>query len=206
MKLVLHLLDFLLPYGMYAYGIMLALLLACGFGFPMPEDVILVTSGMLASRGVVDHMWTNVVCLIGVLLGDGIVFLLGYRLGPQLQQGQFYKSLMKDGREAKIHTWFSKYGDRVIFFARFAPGLRMPLFLTAGMYHVPFWKFLTLDGLAALISVPLWIWVGYFFGSNLEMLEVKMRQFQLGIYSVLGVGLIVLIGGYFLKKKFKKTI
>lgn len=200
MALILQLLDFLLPYGMYAYGFMLGLLLACGFGFPMPEDVILVTSGMLASRHVVDLVMTNILCLVGVLVGDGTVFCIGYRLGPKLKQMKFYRSLMKNGREEKVDRWFKGYGDRVIFFARFTPGLRMPLFLTAGMYHVSFWKFLCLDGLAALISVPLWIWVGYFFGQNLELLEQKMTQFQLGIYALLALVIIGFLVRYLRKK------
>ena len=99
--------------------------------------------------------------------------------------------------------WFSKYGDKVIFFARFAPGLRMPLFLTAGMYQVSPWKFLALDGFAAIISVPVWIWVGYIFGANLETLEAKIQQFQLGIYSIVGGLLVIILATWYVKKKIK---
>lgn len=204
MTLIIHLLDFLIPYGMYAYVFMVGILLACGFGFPMPEDVVLVTGGMLASRHVVDLLATNVLCLIGVLAGDGTVFCIGYRLGPKLKQTKFYQSILHSDREEKVARWFKNYGDRVIFFARFTPGLRMPLFLTAGMYRISFWKFLLLDGLAALISVPLWIWVGYFFGSNLELLEAKMKQFQMGIYFLLALVLVLIVGSVLMKKKWMK--
>ena len=189
---------------MYAYVFMVGILLACGFGFPMPEDVVLVTGGMLASRHVVDLLATNVLCLIGVLAGDGTVFCIGYRLGPKLKQTKFYQSILHSDREEKVARWFKNYGDRVIFFARFTPGLRMPLFLTAGMYRISFWKFLLLDGLAALISVPLWIWVGYFFGSNLELLEAKMKQFQMGIYFLLALVLVLIVGSVLMKKKWMK--
>ena len=84
-----------------------------------------------------------------------------------------------------------RFGDKVIFMARFMPGLRTPIFMTCGIYQVSFWKFLTLDGIAALISVPVWVYVGVIFGENLELLEQKIRQFQVGIYALLG-GLIVL--------------
>ena len=40
MKLIIELLAHLTPYGHYAYFIMFAILLACGFGLPMPEDVV----------------------------------------------------------------------------------------------------------------------------------------------------------------------
>ena len=90
--------------------------------------------------------------------------------------------------------------------ARFMPGLRTPIFMTCGIYQVGFWKFLTLDGLAALISVPVWVYVGVIFGENLELLEQKISQFQVGIYSFLG-GLIVLTIGYaIIKNKFMKKV
>jgi membrane protein DedA with SNARE-associated domain len=90
--------------------------------------------------------------------------------------------------------------------ARFMPGLRTPIFMTCGIYQVSFWKFLTLDGLAALISVPVWVYVGVIFGENLELLEQKIRQFQVGIYSLLG-GLIALGILYaIVKKKFMNKV
>ena len=203
MNIVIELMNQLVPYGTYGYIFMFALLLICGFGFPMPEDVVLVTGGLLASRGITDFSITVAITMAGVLIGDGIVFSIGQKMGPKLKETKFFKRIMSSQREKQVMKWFSKYGDRVIFFARFAPGLRMPLFLTAGIYQVSKWKFFCLDGFAAIISVPVWIWVGYFFGSNLEVLGEKMHQMQVGLYSALGVLLAVILGIWFLKKKFK---
>ena len=82
----------------------------------------------------------------------------------------------------------------------------MPLFMTSGIYKVPAWKFFLLDGFAALISVPLWVWVGFLFGSNLEMLEVKIRQLKYGIYGVLGVVVAAVIIGFFVKQKVSENL
>lgn len=61
----------------------------------------------------------------------------------------------------------ARYSNWVLFVARFLPGLRSPIFLTAGMTRrIPFWRFLLLDGLAALISVPVWVYLGYFGAYN----------------------------------------
>lgn len=193
----------LTPYGGYAYLLMFILLLACGFGFPMPEDVVLVTGGLLASRGVTDFYTTVLVTMAGVLIGDGVVFLIGKNMGPRIKQSNFFNRMMSKEREQRVLSWFTKYGDRVVFFARFAPGLRMPLFLTAGIYQIPTWKFFCLDGFAALISVPVWIWVGYFFGSNLEVLGEKMHQLQVGLYGFLLATAIIFLFVWFIKKKLK---
>lgn len=203
MKLVIEFLEHLTPYGNYGYVIMFLVLLACGFGFPMPEDVVLVTGGILSALKVTDFWLTMLVCLVGVLLGDSIVFTIGNKMGPRLKLTSLYKRIMPAAREKQVMTWFARYGDKVIFFARFAPGLRMPLFLTAGMYHVPFWKFLCLDGFAAIISVPAWVWVGHLFGENLDALEAKMRQMQMGIYSILSIILVASVIYIVLKRKIK---
>lgn len=205
MKLVIGLLSALIPYGFYAYGIMFGILIACGFGFPMPEDVILVVGGILASRDIVDFYGTIVVCMLGVLIGDGTVFTIGRKMGPKIKNTKIFKRIMKVKREKKVKEWFAKYGDKVIFFARFAPGLRMPLFLTAGMYQISPWKFLAFDGFAAIISVPIWIWIGFLFGSNMERLEEKMQQMQFGVYSVLGLIVLVIFSFWFMKRKVKDS-
>ena len=87
----------------------------------------------------------------------------------------------------------------------FMPGLRTPLFFATGSYHVPFWKFFMLDGIAALISVPLWVYVGFLFGENLEELEQVMRNAQVGIYAGLGLIIVLFAGAYVLKKRLLRV-
>jgi membrane protein DedA with SNARE-associated domain len=166
----------------------------------MPEDIVLITGGILASHGVTDFWMVNVVCMAGVLIGDGIVFTLGRRFGPSIKSKGIFKRIFNEKRDAQVRTVFDKYGDKVIFMGRFMPGLRTPIFLSAGVYQVPPWKFFALDGLAAIISVPLWIWVGYFFGQNMAALEHKIKQFQFGIYAALGALIIVFFASKLLKK------
>lgn len=202
MRLIIDLLAFLMPYGTLAYIFMFVILIACGFGLPLPEDIVLITGGMLASHGVTRFSLTLAVCMAGVLIGDGIIFCAGSIMGERIKKIRLIKFILKGERDTKIQYWFSKYGDKVIFLARFMPGFRTPLFLTAGIYRVPVWKFFLLDGFAALISVPLWIWLGFFFGSNLELLEHKIHQLKVGIYGILGIVLVSAIVFYYVKKQF----
>jgi membrane protein DedA with SNARE-associated domain len=202
MKLLIDLLHFIQPYGIYSYAVILAVLLACGFGLPLPEDITLVTAGILAARDVIDFKMAVVICMIGVLLGDGIIFVLGSRYGVKLRGSKFFNMVLPEKRDAAVKAIIQKYGDKVIFMARFMPGLRTPLFFATGSYHVPFWKFLLLDGFAAIISVPLWVYVGFLFGANLEELEVVIKRAQVGIYVALAALILLFVGGYFLKKRF----
>ncbi|MCX6123995.1 MAG: DedA family protein, partial [Proteobacteria bacterium] len=94
---------------------------------------------------------------------------------------------------------------KIIFMARFMPGLRTPLFFATGSYQVPFWKFFLLDGFAAIISVPLWIYVGYLFGANLEELEQVIRHFQFGIFAALAILITLIVTSIMIKKKLMKS-
>ena len=50
-------------------GLFFALLLA-GLGIPIPEDLILITAGVLAYQGVIHLGWAIPILYIGVLSGD----------------------------------------------------------------------------------------------------------------------------------------
>lgn len=206
MRLLIQFLAFLEPYGTQSYAMMFGVLVLCGFGLPMPEDIVLIAGGMLSARDITTFGTVNAVCMAGVLLGDGTIYTLGKRFGPAIKQHRLVRKMISEAMDARVAQVFGKYGDKVIFMARFMPGLRTPIFLTAGIYQVPAWKFFTLDGLAALLSVPLWIWIGYVFGANLEVLEQRMRQFQYGIYSVLGLLLLAFILLAIAKKRVLKSV
>ena len=206
MQQLINLTNFLVPYGAHSYFVMFAILLACGFGLPMPEDIVLITGGILASRGVCDLYFTIVITLFGVLVGDGIIFFLGRHQGDRIKKTWPFSKILNPKTEDRAKNFFAKYGDKVIFMARFMPGLRMPIFLSAGAYQVKPWKFLLLDGFAALISVPVWVHVGFVFGTNLELLEKRIKQLQLGLYLVLGVLFVLFISYVFLKRRLLRRM
>ena len=204
MQAIIKLLDFLMPYGTHSLILIFLILLACGFGLPMPEDILLLSAGILASHGIVDLHQAQLVCFTGVILGDAIIYTLGLKLGPQLKQRGPFKKILTPERDAKVTEVFRKYGTKVIFMARFMPGLRMPIFLTSGMFRVKWWVFMGLDGFAALISVPVWVYIGYFFGENLEQLEKVTRRFQMGIYSILVAVIMLFITLFVIRRRARQ--
>ena len=167
----------------------------------MPEDVVLISGGILASRGICDLYWTNVACLTGVILGDGIIFFLGRYNGVRIKGLWPFRKILNERSEGKVKDFFGRYGDKVIFMARFMPGLRMPIFMSSGIYHVSPWKFFLLDGLAAMISVPVWVHAGFYFGANLEVLEHRLKQLQLGFYLLLAVIIMLIVSYVLIKRK-----
>ena len=80
------------------------------------------------------------------------------------------------------------------------PGLRMPIFMSSGIFHVQPWKFFALDGFAVIISVPVWIYLGHKFGENIEYIEHLAKNFQFALVIIIAIAVLV-AAVYYIKKK-----
>jgi membrane protein DedA with SNARE-associated domain len=174
----------------HGYVAVFAVLLVSAFGIPIPEDISLVAGGVIAGLGHADVRVMCAVGLVGVLLGDSIVFLIGYLFGVHALRWRWVAHLLTPRRHAQVKAKFVRYGNRLMFVARFLPGLRTAVFLTAGMSHrVSFLRFLAFDGLAALLSVPFWVWLGYIGAENRVWLLDWIRRGQ----GAIALGVVLLI-------------
>ncbi|MEW5833781.1 MAG: DedA family protein [Lysobacterales bacterium 14-68-21] len=167
-------------------------LLLCGAGVPLPEDITLVAGGIIAGLGYANvHVMVGVT-MVGVLVGDATMFMLGHHFGGRILRLRLFAWLLPPARYAKVQQKFERYGNRLMFVARFLPGMRTAVFITAGATHrVSFWRFLLLDGLAALISVPLWVYLGYLGADNREWLTKWIHRGQGGVWIVLAAVLLL---------------
>lgn len=178
----------------YGYIAVFMVLVICGLGIPIPEDLTLVTGGVIAGLGHANTHLMFVVGMAGVLIGDGLMFTAGKLYGQRILSFRFVQRIMTPKRYAQVQDKFDKYGNRVLFVARFLPGLRTTIYLTAGISgKVSHWQFLLMDGLAAMISVPIWVYLGSYGAENIDWLMRKVHQFQTGLYVILAIGVVFLI-------------
>ena len=167
-------------------------LMICGAGLPLPEDITLVAGGVIAGLGYANVHAMFALTMFGVLLGDAAIFMLGHHYGARILQWRFVARVLTPERYAKVQEKFDRYGNRMLFFARFLPGMRTTVYLTAGTTHrVSFLRFLLIDTLAALISVPFWVYLGFFGADNHEWLMKWMHRGQSSLWVL--VGLLVLV-------------
>ena len=200
---ILHtLIDFFTHYGYFA---VFFVLLICGFGVPIPEDITLVAGGVISGLGYTNEHWMFVVGMAGVLSGDATMFLLGRIYGNTLLQWPLVARVVTPERFVAVQAKFEKYGVWVLFVARFLPGLRSPIFITAGVTRrVPFWRFLLMDGLAALISVPVWVYLGFLGASNRDWLLTWVHRGQTGLLGLIGVSVVGGIAFWWMKRRRKQ--
>lgn len=173
----------------YGYAAVFFVLVICGFGVPIPEDLTLVTGGVISGMGYTNPHIMFAVGMLGVLVGDGIMFAAGRIWGQKILRFKPIARIMTPKRYEQVQEKFDKYGNWVLFVARFLPGLRTAVFVTAGISRkVSYLRFIIMDGLAALISVPIWIYLGEYGAHNIDWLMAKMHSLQSSIFVILGIG------------------
>ena len=191
--------------GLAAYGAIFGVLFSCGLGLPIPEDVTIVTAGYLAYLENIDLFLAMAVCLAGVLLGDFILFSLGRHYGRHLLDLPVIRFIATPERINFAQAKLKKNVRKVCFTARFLAGLRAPIYLSAGMLGVKARMFVSLDFLAAMISVPTLVYIGYYFGDEIDVGLGYIRRAEHYILIALAiVGLIVVLNS--LRKRMQGDI
>lgn len=190
--------------GVFAYATVFLVLLACGLGVPLPEDVSLILGGFLSHKGAASLPIMMAVGFVGILAGDSLIFNFGRKLGSNVgrKQGGFFARIITPEKRAKVEGLFEKHGQKIVMIARFMPGVRAVTYFTAGSVGMPYWRFIIWDGLAALASAPLFVFLGFHFGSELDYLIDQIKKSQTAVL----IGVAVLAGVWFLWQRRKAAV
>lgn len=170
-------------------------LMLCGLGLPLPEEITLIGCGLLVAQDHVGFWEITGVCSAAILLGDSIPFWLGRRWGLAALKSKVVARVLHPERFAQLERKFTDNGNWAIFTCRFLPGLRIPGYFTAGTLGMSYTRFLLLDGLGVLVSVPTSIWVARLFfekfGEHLEGAAKAVSEFN---HIVLAAVAVIVLG------------
>ena len=177
--------------GNAPYVVIFGVLLATGFGLPMPEDIPLILAGYLAGHGLANPWIMFPGVFLAILGSDVIVFTIGRRYGHYVPRLPLLRRFLTEPRLARTERQLHLHGGKFIFMARFLPGVRTAAFFTAGTFKIPYWKFLLFDGSAAAISVPTIFWLAYFFANELDQVRQWIVEGQAA--AIVAVVLVVTV-------------
>ena len=167
-------------------------LVLCGVGLPIPEEVTLIGCGLLLHEGLVDFKEISAVCAAAILIGDSAPFFLGRHYGEAALRLSWIRWILHPERMLRLRRRFREHGNWVIFSLRFLPGVRVGGYFTVGMMRVSYLRFILLDALGVLISVPLSIYMGKLFAGQIEILEERLGGLSLLLaFSLLSVFIIL---------------
>jgi len=173
----------------YYSGLFVILVLA-SLGLPIPEDVPLIVAGLLMRThpGIADWRATFAVALVGIISGDLILYFLGRRWGPDAVNHRSVRRLITPHILRRVSDKFHRYGMWYCFFGRFLMGVRAAMCLTAGATGFPYWRFFLADFAGALLSIPLFVYLGYWFAGMLPTLRAYMTGAQIVISVAVAAG------------------
>ncbi len=175
------------------------ILFISGFGVPIPEDIPLVLGGYYCAKGDARIEIMLPVGLISIIGADFLVYLMGRRFGHIVPNLPVIGRYFNEARLARAAEAFHQHGAKIIFFARFLPGLRTPIYFTAGSFKLPAWKMLSMDGAAALLSVPLLMLLPYYYADHIDKVWVWIHQGQMTVLATV----VILITGFVGIKYFR---
>src|SRR5439155_25224183 len=133
-------------------------------------------------------------CIGGVIVGDSFLYGIGRLWGPRLLQYHWVKTkLLPPERLQKIEENFQNYGVRILLFARLTPGIRAPIFFTAGLTRLSLTRFLLADGIYAVPGVSLLFFLGYWFNESVISLVKGAEHFKNIVIVVLISGVVFYI-------------
>jgi len=177
-------------------------LLAAGLGVPLPEDLSLLTAGYLVWNGQETLSWAIPVCLAAVLVGDSILYGLGWHFGKAITRHRFLRHRLTPARLARVEHYFERHGAKTVVLGRFAAGARALFFLSAGVMRMRYWRFLVCDGIAAAVSCTAWILIGWHFGAQIDWVRHMVHRVE---HIVLLVA-VVSVGAWLITRALRRRI
>lgn len=174
-----------------SYGALFGLLLSCGIGVPIPEDVPLIAGGILIAR----HQWHWAIAAplawLGIIGGDCILYTIGYFYGEKIVHVPFIGKHVTLHRIKRAENMFRKYGIWMVGIGRLFMGIRGAMVVTAGTSRFKFVKFIIADGIAAIFSGGIFMILGFYGGTYGGDIGHKVRAFRYSMWA--GAGLLAII-------------
>ena len=180
--------DFLLTqiinYGAPAFAILVFL---GALGIPVGASALVIAAGAFSQQGILNWLPTALLGLLGAVLGDAVSFGIG-----------FYAKHWLDHRLGKSAAWrnaqrtFDARAGLAIYLTRFVvTSLAIPINWIAGGSGIRFRRFMAYDILGEVTWIILYGGLGYWFGSQWELVSSFISNFGgliLGMV-ILGVGI-----------------
>ncbi|MEM9280323.1 MAG: alpha/beta fold hydrolase [Verrucomicrobiota bacterium] len=136
-------------------------------GTLITEDLTCISTGILASKGVVPFWLGVLACTFGIIFGDGLLYIAGRLLGRDALKRRPFRWFLSETRVEQSTHFFHQYGLSLILVTRFIPGTRLPTYFAAGLLGTSAWKFALYFTVASIIWTPLLVGVAYFAGGQM---------------------------------------
>jgi membrane protein DedA with SNARE-associated domain len=166
-----------------------------------PEETVLIGLGVLTHMGKIHFLEAVVVAQVGLIPADAALWFFGRGVGASivripLIQGIVTRAVATNRSLASLQN----HGAKLIFFTRFVPFLRAPVYFASGAARIRISRFLLADWLGSCLHAPLLVWLGC-------RLSASSRTPADAYQSLLGIGILMLAVGllvFVIQRGFKR--
>jgi membrane protein DedA with SNARE-associated domain len=177
-----HIFEFLRIYGYFA---MLPLMIIEG-------PVVTIISAMLASLGAFSWLIVLLLSVIGDMLGDIILYGLGYKYGMHFVHGFGKYMGITESLVQRMEKYFERHGGKTIFAVKSTTGLCWATWVAAGIVKMNFKKFVKYSFLGGVVWSGFLVAMGYFYGYLWKSLKQYISWVGWIIFGVAAVSFVII--------------
>ena len=183
------------------------------FGFFLPGDSLLLTAGLLASRGILNEFILVPGLFIAAVAGDQVGYWFGAKAGPLIFTRD-NSLLFRRKNLLAAKAFYEKHGGKTVTLARFLPFIRTFAPIVAGAAEMNYRRFVMFNLIGGFLWAVCLTLLGFFLGRAFGSVEGIDKYFTLLVIAFFFIpglpGLIHLWNDYrgdvlaWLKKRFAK--
>jgi membrane-associated protein len=196
----------LTAWGWLGYPILTAIVFAeTGLlvGFFLPGDSLLFIAGFVASRGILDLFWLNLLLMVAAIGGDAVNYMLGRKTGEGLHHWEhrtWYRRMRIAHHIRRTHEFYEKHGGKTIILARFIPIIRTFAPFVAGTASMSYRRFALFNVVGGIGWVLLMTVAGYLLGN----IPIVKRNFETAVLLIVFLSILPLLREVWLLRRRKK--
>ena len=169
----------------YKYAILIPLSIIEG-------PIVTVACGFLVTLGVFNPFVVYVVMVIGDIVGDGIIYYIGY-------SGKRFLHYFKitEAKLEKAKTYFHENHKKAIIMSKLVHGIGFTGLVAAGASHVPYRRYFKTCALISILQSFIMLTIGIFFGHAYVVIGKYLNYYAAAVsVAVLVTVLIIFIRKY----------
>jgi len=131
---------------------LVASIVIIGLSF-LSEDAATVSSALLIFGGPLSWPLGFVSCFAGIWIGDIGLYSLARCAGKDVLSSRWLARFADAAMIARSEHAFTRNGTFALIASRFIPGTRLPTYLVAGIFKIPFGRFALITAIGALVWI-----------------------------------------------------
>jgi membrane-associated protein len=186
-----HLAAITAEYGIWTYAILFLIIFAeTGLVVApfLPGDSLLFAAGAICALGSMDVTTMISLLIVAAVVGDGVNYAIGARLGPRVFRSESSRWFNKE-HLVKTQAFYEKHGGKTIIIARFMPFVRTFAPFVAGIGAMKYPRFLAYNIIGAVLWVGGFSLLGYLFGNQ----PAVKSNFTLVILAIVVISVLPMI-------------